>query len=319
MDLGALAPEINSGRLYAGPGSGPMLAAAAAWNRLADDLYATAAGYGWVVCGLTSEGWLGPASLGMAAAVAPYVTWMRTTAALAERAATQAREAAAAYEAAFALTVPPPVIEANRARFVLLAITNVIGQNAHAIAATEAHYDEMWAQDAAAMYRYAASSADAATLAPYAPPLQNTSPAGLAGPAAEGVDHTVDNRARLSQLMSIVPQALQKLAHPSQATSPRSPLSTLVGMPARSVTTPMTDAPSAEEPVVSAGWGRAASITRLSVPQAWRTAAVASRPPAMVSPSRSPVPGALTEMPITLSTGTAGYLVGAHARQDQLP
>ncbi len=32
MDFGALPPEINSGRMYCGPGSGPMLAAAAAWD-----------------------------------------------------------------------------------------------------------------------------------------------------------------------------------------------------------------------------------------------------------------------------------------------
>ena len=31
MDFAILPPEINSGRMYAGPGSGRMLAAAAAW------------------------------------------------------------------------------------------------------------------------------------------------------------------------------------------------------------------------------------------------------------------------------------------------
>ena len=30
LDFGALPPEINSGRMYVGPGSGPMLAASAA-------------------------------------------------------------------------------------------------------------------------------------------------------------------------------------------------------------------------------------------------------------------------------------------------
>ena len=34
MDFAILPPEINSGRMYAGPGSGPMLAAAAAWDGL---------------------------------------------------------------------------------------------------------------------------------------------------------------------------------------------------------------------------------------------------------------------------------------------
>lgn len=39
LDFGALPPEINSGRMYAGPGSGPLLAAAAAWDALAAELY----------------------------------------------------------------------------------------------------------------------------------------------------------------------------------------------------------------------------------------------------------------------------------------
>ena len=39
MDFGIYPPEINSGRMYTGPGSGPMLAAAQAWGALADELY----------------------------------------------------------------------------------------------------------------------------------------------------------------------------------------------------------------------------------------------------------------------------------------
>ncbi len=34
MDFGALPPEIISARMYSGPGSAPMLAAAAAWDLL---------------------------------------------------------------------------------------------------------------------------------------------------------------------------------------------------------------------------------------------------------------------------------------------
>jgi PPE family len=32
MDYGALPPEINSGRMYSGPGCGSMLAAATTWD-----------------------------------------------------------------------------------------------------------------------------------------------------------------------------------------------------------------------------------------------------------------------------------------------
>jgi len=155
MDFAILPPEINSGRMYAGPGSGPMLAAAAAWDGLGTELQSAAASYTSVISGLTAGHWLGPASAAMAAAAGPYVAWMSTTAAQAEQTANQARSAAAAHEVAFAATVPPQVIAANRALLMALVATNLFGQNTPAIAATEAQYGEMWAQDAAAMYGYA--------------------------------------------------------------------------------------------------------------------------------------------------------------------
>ncbi|HEU0191955.1 MAG TPA: PPE domain-containing protein, partial [Mycobacterium sp.] len=45
MDFGVLPPEVNSGRMYAGPGSGPMMAAAAAWDELAGELESAASSY----------------------------------------------------------------------------------------------------------------------------------------------------------------------------------------------------------------------------------------------------------------------------------
>src|SRR5437660_625149 len=48
--------------MYAGPGSGPMMAAAAAWDELAAELATAASGYGSVVSELTSAAWVGPAS-----------------------------------------------------------------------------------------------------------------------------------------------------------------------------------------------------------------------------------------------------------------
>ncbi|GFG99489.1 hypothetical protein MTIM_53680 [Mycobacterium timonense] len=154
MDYGALPPEVNSGRMYVGAGSGPMLAAAAAWDGVAIDLYSAAASYSSLIAELTGV-WRGPASATMASASAPYTAWLTATAAQAEQTAVQAKAAVGAYEAAFAMTVPPPVIAANRAQLMTLIATNFFGQNLPAIAATEAQYAEMWAQDAAAMYGYA--------------------------------------------------------------------------------------------------------------------------------------------------------------------
>ena len=147
FDFGALPPEINSGKIYTGPGSAPLLAAATAWDALASELQTTAAGYASTITELGSS-WTGPSSTAAASAAAPYTTWLSSTAAQAEQTAAQAQAAAAAYEAAFAASIPPPVIAANRATLALLVATNLLGQNTPAIAANEATYAEFWAQDA---------------------------------------------------------------------------------------------------------------------------------------------------------------------------
>lgn len=224
LDFGALPPEINSGRMYAGPGSGPLLAAAAAWDALAAELYSAAASYGSTIEGLTVAPWMGPSSITMAAAVAPYVAWISVTAGQAEQAGAQAKIAAGVYETAFAATVPPPVIEANRALLMSLVATNIFGQNTPAIAATEAHYAEMWAQDAAAMYGYAGSSATASQLAPFSEPPQTTNPSATAAQSAvvaqaAGAAASSDITAQLSQLISLLPSTLQSLATTATATS----------------------------------------------------------------------------------------------------
>jgi PPE-repeat protein len=184
MFYAAFPPEINSGRIYSGPGSGPLMTAAAAWAGLADDLQSTAASYSSVVSTLTSGPWLGPTALSMTAAVTPYLTWMQGTALRAAETANQATAAASAFETAFAAHVPPEEIAANRSQLAMLVATNVVGQNTSAIAATEAQYGEMWAQDALAMDTYAASSATASKLTPFTQAPQTTNSAGVAGQAA---------------------------------------------------------------------------------------------------------------------------------------
>ncbi|BBZ52406.1 PPE domain-containing protein [Mycobacterium heidelbergense] len=223
MDFAALPPEINSARMYVGPGSGPMLAAAAAWDELAASLQSTASSYQTEVMGLTAGPWLGPASLSMAAAAGPYVAWMRTTAAQADQTAAQAKVAATAYETAFAETVPPPVIAANRSLLMALIATNIFGQNTPTIATTEAQYAEMWAQDAAAMYSYAGSAASATTLTPFSRPEQNTNsggPASQAGAVGQAAGTSAGNvqSSVASNPVSAVPNALSSLATPAAAT-----------------------------------------------------------------------------------------------------
>ena len=217
MDFAAVPPEINSARIYSGPGSGPMVAAAAAWATLAADLNSTASSYQSMIAELTAGPWLGPSSASMAGAAAPYVAWTRSTAAQAEQAAEQAKAAATAYETAFAETVPPPVVSANRSMLMALAATNIFGQNTPAIATTEIQYAEMWAQDTAAMYGYAGSSASATTLAPFTSPPASTNADGQAGQgaaASQAAGNAQNVVASAQQAFSAVPAALSNLASP---------------------------------------------------------------------------------------------------------
>jgi PPE-repeat protein len=205
LDFAALPPEVNSALMYTGAGSGPLMAAATAWSNLAAELSTTATQYESIVTTLTTEQWTGVGSLGAAAAAKPYVSWLGTTAAAAEQAAAQAMASAASYEAAFAATVPPPIIAANRSLLATLVATNFMGINTPAIMATEAHYAEMWVQDATAMYTYAASAAASSALQPLTPATPTTNPAAAgiqsaavaqastATPAASGLSGILGN------------------------------------------------------------------------------------------------------------------------------
>jgi PPE-repeat protein len=225
LDFAALPPEINSGRMYAGPGAESIMVAAAAWDGLAAELTSAASGYHSIVTELTSGPWVGPSSAQMVAAVVPYVSWLTTAGAQAEESATQARAAAAAFDAAFTMTVPPYVVAANRVLLAALVATNFFGQNTPAIMATEAEYIEFWAQDAAAMYGYAGASAAATAFAPYQAPPNTTTPEGLfnqavataeslAQPAGSSGQNAAAASSQLTQAATI-PNLLQQLANNS--------------------------------------------------------------------------------------------------------
>jgi PPE-repeat protein len=110
------------------------------------------------------------------------------------------------------------VIVANRTLLMTLIATNILGQNTPAIAATEAHYMEMWAQDATAMYGYAGSSASATQLTPFTEPPQTTNPSAEPAQAAAVTQATSTSTAsnigtELTQFIDSLPTALQNLAN----------------------------------------------------------------------------------------------------------
>jgi PPE-repeat protein len=211
IDFGAMPPEVTSALMYTGPGSSSMMAAASAWSALAAELASTAQGYDKVATQLASEEWLGPSSAVMAAAVQPYVAWMISTGAQAEQSAIQIQSAAAAFEAAFAGVVPPPMIAANRVELTEALQTNIFGLNNGVIAQLEAQYAEMWAQNAGTMYSYAASSATASQVTPF------TTAPEIANPAASSLQSTATASSlppSIQQVVTAITTRLQSLSNP---------------------------------------------------------------------------------------------------------
>jgi PPE-repeat protein len=185
FDFAVQPPEVISAKIYSGPGAESLQAAATAWEGLAGELQSTAANFQSVISGLISGDWQGPSSAAAAAAAAPYVSWISTTAAQAEQTASRARAAASAYETALAATVPPAEIAANRTQLASLLQTNILGQNNAAIAAAEAEYAQIWAQDVAAITGYAGSSSAATSgLGSFTEPPQTTNDTGQATQSA---------------------------------------------------------------------------------------------------------------------------------------
>jgi len=348
VDYGMLPPEINSARMYAGAGAGPLLGAAAAWDGLSADLYCTAAQCWSAVSALVGGPWQGAASVAMAAAAAPYLAWLNVTAGQAEETASQARAAAAAYQAAFAMTVPPAEIAANRTLLMALVATNYLGQNTPAIAATESHYALMWAQDATTMYGYAGTAAAATRLNPFTAPTQVAHAAGqLAGTAA-----ATSTAVRLSQLIITVPGLLklvstrpivtglvtveEGLMTPMEVgaggTSATMSITsvlrsfTSVGQTAAEAVAPLASAATnfglkmpglGRGEMASATLGRAGSIGALSVPHSWGAAApsVSHAAPALPNTGLTPTSLAAPEAAAPVLGGLPPLSAAAGAGQ----
>lgn len=293
MTFPMLPPETNSARMYMGPGSAPLLAAAAAWEGLAAQLGTTAAHFGAVVDGLTAT-WLGPSSLAMMTSASLYQTWLMLTAEQAEQTAGQAMAAAAAYEAAFVATVNPAEVLRNRATLATLVATNFLGLNTPAILATEAEYAEMWAQDVAAMFTYQAASMSATQLSAWEPlkPLTtgvNQSPVSPGGSNNSGGVQGVlsglqgfDPNSGWSGLFNLYGEALVSSAPYDMPTNILSLFTNMwvmgqVSSAAQAAEAAAMNASNAVAAGPAAGdvavtIGSAPSIGGLSVPQSWGTA-----------------------------------------------
>jgi PPE-repeat protein len=226
--------------MYSGAGSGPLMAAASAWDELAADLETTAASYQAVLAQLTGATWLGPSSARMAAATAPYVDWLALTSGQAAQTSAQARFAAAAYEGAFASTVPPAVIAANRALLAALVATNFLGQNTPAIAATEAQYMEMWFQDGLTMDTYATVAQQAVVL-PQQTPAPTASDGGTSANAAAAAQSTANSASSTgtnlaTALQNLFPSLSSNSTSSNGVTSAMSTVMSDLGVPAATQT-----------------------------------------------------------------------------------
>ena len=217
----------------------------------------------------------------MGASAAPYVQWLSAASARAGQAAGQAAAAAAVFETAQSATVPPEVVAANRVQMQELVATNVLGQNTPGIAATEAAYEAMWAEDVEAMAGYQGGSASvvarlvpAEAATPLSEPMAGPAPVVPAGGGA--------GSQLVSSLTSVAPLALTPAGY---AISPLMSLlsggagggSSSAGVAAlpAAAAAPVTGAGAGLGPV-AAGVGQAHVVRALSVPPNWGVSATGS-------------------------------------------
>ncbi|WP_428340913.1 PPE family protein [Mycobacterium sp.] len=231
FDFAARPPEVNSTMMYSGAGAGPMMAAASTFGTLSSELSTNAAAYESVISQLTGTDWTGPSATAAATAAQQNIDWLNTTSVQLQEAAAKATASAAAYEAAFSATIPPPVVYANRAQLAALVATNILGQNTPAIAANEAMYGEFWAQDATALTTYAANAAASAQVTPLTEPVQSTNPGGT-GAQAAAVGNAVNSNASnsgLNGLLGSLQGASSAAAVPAATAAAADPLTSLYG------------------------------------------------------------------------------------------
>ncbi|TXH28446.1 MAG: PPE domain-containing protein [Mycobacterium sp.] len=172
-------PEVHSALLSTGPGTGPMLAAAASWNALAAQYGEVAREIRQVLVAVRTGVWQGPTARRYVAAHHRYLGWLDDVAMASASTASQLELTVSAYSLAVSQMPTLAELALNHSTHTQLIATNFFGINTVPIALNEADYQRMWIQAATAMSVYegvASATRAQATKLPVVPSIMTNGP-----------------------------------------------------------------------------------------------------------------------------------------------